>query len=45
VALAVALDIEKRIGNAERQLVPELRRADGVGVDQDVRHGIGMVNA
>ena len=39
VPRAVPLDVEKWIRDGERDLVPELGRADGIGVDQDVRHG------
>ena len=35
---AVPLDVEERIGDAERHLVAQLGRADRVGVDQDVGH-------
>ena len=34
----VLLGVEDRVGHAERHLVAELRRAEGVGVDQDVGH-------
>jgi hypothetical protein len=45
VPLAFALHVEERVGDRERQLVPELRRANRVRVDEDVRHGTGIVNA
>ena len=34
----VLLGVEERIGNAERHLVAQLRRAERVGVDQGVGH-------
>ena len=36
---AVLLRVEERIGDADRHLVAELRRAVAVGVHQDVWHG------
>ena len=43
VPRAVPLDVQERIGHEDRHLVPHRRRADGVGVDQDVRHGPRML--
>ena len=34
----VLLDVDERIADQDRHLVPELGGADRVGVDQDVRH-------
>ena len=39
VPRAVPLEVEEGIRDGERDLVPELGRANGIGVDQDVRHG------
>jgi hypothetical protein len=36
--LAAHFRVEEGIGNRERHLVPQLRRADGVRDDQDVLH-------
>jgi hypothetical protein len=38
VPRAVPLHVQERIGDAERNLVAELGRAHGVGVDEDVGH-------
>jgi len=40
VPFAVALDIEERIGNGQRHLVPKLGRAHGVSEDEDVGHAV-----
>jgi hypothetical protein len=41
VAVAVPLDVEERIRDRDRDLVTKLRGAEGVGEDEDVRHGGG----
>ena len=39
IGFAVPLDVEERIGHQAWDLVAQLRRADRVGVDEDVGHG------
>src|SRR5436305_184846 len=41
VTLAIALEVEERIGDDDGHLVAHLRGAEGVGPDQDVSHGAG----
>ena len=38
-APSVALEVEERVRDDDRHLVPKLRRANGVSVDEDVGHG------
>ena len=40
---AVALQVDERIGNPERDLVPELGRAERVADDQDVGHRLDPI--
>jgi hypothetical protein len=40
VARAVALAVEERVGDVDRDLVPQLRRPERVGADEDVGQGV-----
>jgi hypothetical protein len=39
VLRAVALAVEERVGDVDRELVPQLRGAERVRIDQDVCYG------
>ena len=45
VPAPVRLRVEERVGMPRRNLVPHLRRADGVGVEQHVGHGAAILFA